>query len=136
MHHVAVRVRDFDRSVAFYRDVLGMTPRLTWQAAPSRAVMLDTGDGNYIELFERPDAPDTPLEPEPPLLHVALRTDTLEDTLKAVRVAGMTVTMESCDIDIANTHAEGDLPATVPVRIAFFRGPDGELIELFENELT
>jgi catechol 2,3-dioxygenase-like lactoylglutathione lyase family enzyme len=47
-------VRDFDRSVAFYTDVLGFTKKIEWGQKPGRAVMLDTGDGNYFELFERP----------------------------------------------------------------------------------
>ena len=35
-----------------------------------------------------------------------------------------------------NAGQAGKLPGVVPVRIAFFRGPDGELVELFENALT
>ncbi|MEM8783750.1 MAG: VOC family protein [Planctomycetota bacterium] len=139
-HHAAIRAHDFDASVAFYTGVLGLTPKLSWEAPGQRAVMLDAGRGDYLEIFERPDAPATPTEPEPPLLHVAFRTDALDATLSAVRSAGMTVTMEARDIDIANTEPDADqegcLPAVVPVRIAFFRGPDGEHVELFQNELT
>ncbi|MEM1444694.1 MAG: VOC family protein [Planctomycetota bacterium] len=135
-HHAAIRAHDFDASVAFYTDVLGLTPKLAWGPAGNRAIMLDAGKGDYLEIFERPDAPTTPTEPEPPLLHIAFRTNALEATLEAARAAGMEVTMERNDVDIANTHAAGGLPAVVPVRIAFFRGPDGELVELFENALT
>lgn len=136
LHHAAVRAKDFDASVAFYQNILGMTPRLGWGETGNRALMLDIGDGNYIEIFERPDAPDTPLEPDPPLLHIALRTNTIEATLQAARAAGMPVTMELTEVDIQNTCKQGGLPGTVPVRIAFFRGPDGEHIELFENTLS
>ncbi|MEM1097452.1 MAG: VOC family protein [Planctomycetota bacterium] len=135
-HHAAIRAKDFDVSVAFYAEVLGLTPKLAWGPPGNRAIMLDAGKGDYLEIFERPDAPATPHEPEPPLLHVAFRTDALDATLEAVRAAGMEVTMEPKAVDIANTHAHGDLPAVVPVRIAFFRGPNGELVELFENALT
>ena len=135
-HHAAIRAEDFDRSVAFYVEVLGMTPKLSWGAKGSRAVMLDAGRGDYLEIFERPSAPKTPSEPEPPLLHIALRTDALDELLEAVRGAGMAVTMEAKNVDIQNTNAASGLPGVVPVRIAFFRGPDGELVELFQNELT
>ncbi len=136
VHHAAVRAKDFDASVAFYTGVLGMTPRLGWGQPGERAIMLDVGDGNHVEIFERPDAPATPPDPEPPLLHLALRTDALDALTEKARAAGMTVTMEPRGVDIANTCSDGGLPGTVPVRISFFRGPDGELIELFQNELT
>lgn len=135
IHHAAIRVGDFDRSFNFYTDLLGMTPKVQWLFGnDQRAAMLDTGDGNYIELFERPDEPAPADAPEPVLLHVALRTDTLDQTLQAVRDAGMTVTMEATDLNIPNT-APGQ-PTPIPVRIAFFQGPDGEVVELFQNELT
>lgn len=130
-HHVAIRARDFDRSVAFYRDVLGCEPKITWGKAPSRAIMLDTGDGNYIEIFERPNqAP--PAADEHAILHLALRTSSTDAALKLARDAGCTVTMEAKNVDIPTTFG----PHPVPVRIAFFKGPDGEVIELFENALT
>ena len=47
-HHVAIRARDFDKSVAFYTAALGFTPKIAWVDKPSRAIMLDTGDGNYL----------------------------------------------------------------------------------------
>jgi len=46
-HHVAIRSRDFDQTVDFYTRTLGFTPKIHWQAAPKREVMLDAGDGNY-----------------------------------------------------------------------------------------
>ncbi|MEM7576671.1 MAG: VOC family protein [Planctomycetota bacterium] len=139
-HHAAIRASDFDASIAFYAGVLGLTAKLTWGEPGNRAIMLDAGQGDYLEIFERPDAPTTPRDPEPPLLHIAFRTSTLAATLEAVRSAGMEVTMEQRDIEIPNTDPAagqpGALPRVVPVRIAFFRGPDGELVELFENALT
>jgi hypothetical protein len=43
-------------------------------------------------------------------------------------------------VDIQNTDfaagEPGHLPGVVPVRIAFFRGPDEELVEFFANEHT
>jgi len=133
-HHVAIRARDFDASVRFYTDVLGFVPTVAWGEAPKRATMLDTGDGNYLEIFERPNQPPPPADQEGAILHFALRTDDTDAALSRARDAGVTVTMEPTDVDIPNTCDAR--PSPLPVRIAFFRGPDGEVIELFQNELT
>ena len=134
-HHVAIRVRDFDKSHAFYTDVLGFAEKIHWGEKPKRAVMLDTGDGNYLEMFERCDQPAPPAvtpgsDSEPVILHFAIRTTVLDDALERARAAGCEVTMEPADIEIrARQHL-------TPIRIAFFKGPDGEVVELFQNELT
>jgi glyoxylase I family protein len=131
-HHIALRARDFDASVRFYTQGLGFTPKITWNDKPKRAVMLDTGDGNYLEIFERPDQPrfDEKTAGEPPLLHFALRTTDCDAALARALAAGAALHMDSKSIDI---QAQ---PQVTPVRIAFVRGPDGELIEFFQNELT
>lgn len=127
-HHVAIRSRNFDKTVRFYTEVLGFTPRINWQAAPKRAVMLDAGDGNYLEVFEDPAAAAG--GGGGPILHFALRCDDTDAALERARDAGCEVTMEPTPIDIDAQEGR------VPVRIAFCKGPDGELIEFFQNELT
>jgi glyoxylase I family protein len=130
-HHVAIRSRDFDKSVGFYTQALGFGPKLAWGDAPGRAIMLDTGDGNYLEIFERPDQPPAE-EGRDAILHFALRTDDVDAALARAREAGCAVTMEPTDVKIDTTLGADP----TPVRIAFFKGPDGEVIELFANELT
>jgi glyoxylase I family protein len=128
IHHVAIRVHDFDRSVAFYTEVLGFAKKIEWGQPPGRAVMLDTGDGNYFELFERPNQP--PATEEGVLLHIALRTRDCAAALERARAAGRQITTETKDVVIKSS------PNHTPVRLAFFKGPDGEVIELFQNEAT
>ena len=126
-HHVCVKTRDWDRTMEFYRAVLGCTDKIAWRSAPERAAMLDTGDGNYIEIF----AGGTK---EPKLegcwFHIAIRTDNCDAALARARAAGMEVTFETKDLLIPS------MPEPTPIRIAFFKGPDGESIELFQNEKT
>ncbi len=125
-HHAAIRTADFDASLTFYTEVLGLKVKVSWGAAPARAAMLHAGDARYVEIFERSEE----FEPgESTLLHLALRTNDCAGMLEVVREAGMEVTMETKDVDIDSSAG------LVPVRIAFFKGPDGEVIELFQNEI-
>ncbi len=123
-HHLAIRVKDFDASVKFYTEGLGFKPRLSWGEGDNRAMLLDTGDGNYIELFAGGPQEE---KPEGTWLHVAFRTDDCAAALEAAKAAGAQVTMEVTDVTL------GDNPS-MDARIAFFKGPDGELIELFQEK--
>ena len=128
-HHVCIKTRDWDRTLHFYQEVLGCTTKIAWRAAPQRALMLDTGDGNYIEIFE-----DSAYAPAPhgSILHFALRTTRLDEVADRIRTYGARITMEPKDVSIATTNGAG----AVPVRIFFCEGPSGEIIEFFQNELT
>ena len=126
IHHVALRTTEFDRSVAFYTDTLGCAPQMLWGDPGKRAVMLDVGDGNYIEVFERPEAESVPDEAR--LLHFCLRCGNVDDVITRVRAAGCTVTVEPKDVPVDNRVPGGKTPITL--RLAFFQGPDGEIIEL------
>lgn len=125
-HHTAIRSAEFAASVAFYKQVLGLTEKITWGEPGTRAVMLDAGDGNYVEIFEREAL--TPSE-DVAILHFAFRTDDCVAMIERVRAAGATVTMEPTEITIPSSIGP------VPVKIAFFKGPSGEIVELFENEM-
>jgi glyoxylase I family protein len=126
-HHVAIRAYDFEASIKFYTEALGFTHKIAWGEGDKRAVMLDAGDGNYMEIFA--DGTNGP-KPDGSIIHFALRTSDCDAALERARVAGAEVTMEPKSLDIPST------PHMTPVRIAFCKGPDGEVIEFFQNELT
>jgi catechol 2,3-dioxygenase-like lactoylglutathione lyase family enzyme len=128
-HHVAIKTRDWDRTMKFYQETLGFRPKIAWNAAPKRAIMLDVGDGNYLEVFEDPAY--TPAA-NGAIVHLALRTTRLDAVMEAVRATGAKVTMEPKDVAIPVTNGGGPVPA----RLAFFEGPSGEVVELFQNSLT
>ena len=128
-HHVCVKTRDWERTLAFYRDVLGCVEKIAWRERPQRAVMLDTGDGNYIEVFE--DLAYAPAA-NGAILHFALRTTRLDEVATRVRAAGAKITMEPKDVALATTNGAG----TMPIRIFFCEGPSGEVIEFFQNSAT
>jgi glyoxylase I family protein len=122
-HHVAIKVRDFDATVKFYSEGFGFKARLSWGEGNSRAVLLDTGDGNYLEVFA---GGSQEIKPEGSIIHMAFRTDDVAKAVAAARTAGAEITVEPKDVVIS------DSPAT-PIRIAFCKGPDGEIIEFFQS---
>lgn len=135
-HHIAVRAFDFDASFRFYVEGLGFRRAYGWGEdgrakgeKDSRAALLDTGDGNYLELFAGGTRPHGSPPPEEVLLHFALRTSDTDAACERARQAGATVTTEPKSV----TPAHADAPAQT-FRIAFVRGLDGELIEFFQNE--
>ena len=64
------------------------------------------------------------------LWHLALRTDHLEKSLEAAVDAGCEVAVAIRPLDLLNKVTQKPWP----VHVAFFRGPDGELIELLEDK--
>jgi glyoxylase I family protein len=128
-HHISVKTRDWDRTMRFYRDVLGFREKLAWRAEPERAAMLDCGAGDYIEVFE--DLKYVPA-PNGPILHFGLRVTELDGLVQRVRDFGARITVEPKSVTIPNTTTVGP----VPIRIFFCEGPNGEIIEFFQNELT
>jgi glyoxylase I family protein len=79
-----------------------------------------------MEIFSGGDGP----KPEGSILHFALRTSDCDAALERARAAGAEVTVEPKDVTIDSR------PSPTPIRIAFCKGPDGEIIEFFQNEKT
>lgn len=134
-HHLAMRVWDYDATLAFYSDALGYHKAYEWGAderakggGDGRAAFLDGGNANYMEIFAGGTRPPTEEPPEGVLLHIALRAPDCDAAVERARAAGARVTMEATDIPVAGT------PPNV-VRIAFIKGPDNEIIEFFQNDL-
>ena len=87
---------------------------------------METGDGNYFEISQG-DPNQSYVEGV--FRHLALRVNDCKAALELARNAGADVTVEPRDVT---------LPSDPPlqIRVAFFKGPDGELVELFENNQT
>ena len=125
-HHVSMRVKDFDKSRKFYSEGLGFIERFSWGKDTKRTILIDPGDGNYFEISQG-DPNHSYVEGV--FRHLALRVDDCKAALELARNAGAEVTVEARDVTLSS-----DPP--MQIRIAFFKGPDGELIELFENDQT
>jgi glyoxylase I family protein len=125
-HHLSMSVRDLEKSIEFYTEALGFVEKVSWGKDSKRTVLLDTGDGNYFEISQA----DSPQDFEEGVFkHIALRVDDCKAAIELARKAGAEVTMKTRDIDLSSEPS-------IPIRIAFFKGPDGEIVELFQNEAT
>jgi glyoxylase I family protein len=128
MHHTAINVRDFDKSLDFYTTTLGLKQTMAWgeKEKKSRAAMIAVGGGSHIEIFEHPDYV-LPAEGNfAGILHLAFAVDNCDEMLEKARAWGCEVTVEPKSVTIQSGNG-------VDVRIAFCKGPDGEIMEFFQN---
>lgn len=122
-HHLAMRVKNFDASVRFYTEGIGLEQTMAWGEGDSRATMLHIGGGSHLELFA--GGSDEP-KSEGALLHFALATDDCDGMYARALAAGAAVHMEPRTLTIEST------PQPKTVRIAFVKGLDGEVMEFFQ----
>jgi catechol 2,3-dioxygenase-like lactoylglutathione lyase family enzyme len=123
-HHIAMDVKDIDASIRFYTQVLGFGLAYTWGEGEKRGCMIDCGNGNYVELFQAKPGEG---RPEGHWKHLALKCTDTKSAIERVRAAGFPVTVETKDVTIPSS------PKPLPIRIAFFKGPDGETVEFFQT---
>ncbi len=122
VHHIALKAcgkAEFDKTIHFYHDILGLPILRTWGSEDDPAAMLSTGDA-LLEIFA--NAPDRLQEGA--LRHLAFTVEDTDACVEAVRSLGYKITMEPTDICIPSRPP-------LPARIAFCIGPVGEEIEFF-----
>lgn len=120
-HHIALRARDYDKSLAFYTEGLGFPVAHSWGEGAGRIALLDLGDHNYLELFA--SAPDQQIQPNGCFFHLALRSEDVDRDIETVRALGCTITIEPKSVEVNGKT----------IRVGFFLGPDGETLEFFHN---
>jgi glyoxylase I family protein len=97
-HHLAVQVKDLERTSRFYRDVLGLTEsqRHHRDDGSLRSIWLDVPGGGFFALEEVTEAPaPRPFKSETPGLHlVALRMGAAERATAAAELARRGIPVE------------------------------------------
>jgi catechol 2,3-dioxygenase-like lactoylglutathione lyase family enzyme len=127
---VGTRTNDFDATIGFFRDVLGM--ETAFAHAGWAGFHLPSGDRDLLEVFGRPDVDHrvVPAEFESGIL-IALAVD---DVVKArEELAAADITLIG-DLVWAN-ELTGN-PADEGWGWCFFRGPDGNVYVLQQDGLT
>ena len=122
VHHLALSASDYEKSIKFYTDGLGFELVAEWGEGTGRGSLLDIGNGTHLEIFANGNTND---QQDAKFTHYAFATSDPDLAYKNAMAAGAVSQMEPKSLDI---------PATppLPVRIAFVRGPDNEVIEFFK----
>jgi len=122
VHHLAISANDLEKSVEFYVNGLGFTQTMAWGEGNNRAVMLDIGNGSHFEIFANGNAEPASNEK---IVHFAFTTSDPDGAYENAIAAGAVSHAAPFEVKIPS-----DPP--LPVRIAFVKGPDGELLEFFK----
>lgn len=123
IHHIAIICSDYNKSKAFYIDLLGFTVINEVHRAERNSYKLDLAlNGEYlIELFSFPNPPQRASQPEARgLRHIAFEVDDIAEAIQLLKQKNVTV--ESIRVD---EHTGK--------RFTFFADPDGLPIELYEK---
>ena len=122
-HHIAIQTTDYEASIRFYTEVMGMTEVVGFETGGRRAIILEIGDGSHIELFEPiPGSQPSNDASGNVVFHFALQTTDIKAALKRVRAAGMEVTVELTTVQMGPLN----------ITLAFFKGPSGEVVEYIQ----
>jgi catechol 2,3-dioxygenase-like lactoylglutathione lyase family enzyme len=128
LHHVSLRVADLERSIAFYRDGLGLTLGHAFELRGRRFALMVAPRGGRVELVESEAGARRSSERDV-LWHFALETDDVQAALDRAVAAGAQVTVPLTALDL-DDEVTG---RPFRVRLAFVRGPDAEEVELIEE---
>ena len=121
VHHIAVICSDYEKSKAFYTEVLGMEVLAEHYRAERDSYKTDLAlNGNYIvELFSFPHPPPRPTGPEAAgLRHLAFAVDDINVCVRELEAKGV-------------DHEDVRVDPFTGCRFVFFKDPDGLPIEFY-----
>ena len=118
--HTRYRVNDLERSVKFYREVLGLKEvRRHTSPRGSELVFLETpGSQEQIELCSF--SASGPVQVQPDLTHLAFLVDSLDEFSKHLAKLGI-------------KYSDGPTTTSTGTKFAFIDAPEGYEIELIER---
>lgn len=138
LHHVGISVSNIERSLEFYRDVLGLKPLydvyvkrspdlesvVGMDDVETRTIMFRAGTGLYLELWEYDQPRGRPLLDEfcpadHGITHFALLFEDVATVHQRIKASGHRAHSEPKDLGM-NTAT-------------YVRGPDNEIIEILEE---
>ena len=118
--HIAIRVKDIDRTLDFYRDKLGFKEMFRLERDGKLWLMyLRVTDTQYIELFPEAAGDRAPPRDANGLNHICLEVDSIDGVLADLGKAGIPIAREK------QMGADGNLQAWI-------EDPDGNRIELMQ----
>jgi catechol 2,3-dioxygenase-like lactoylglutathione lyase family enzyme len=118
LDHVVLRVRDADRMIAFYRDVLGCLPER--ETASIGLVQLRAGT-SFIDLISVGTGPNPPAAGAGNMDHFCLRIETFDENLIRGHLESHGIVPGQVE---SRYGAEGQGPSI------YIQDPEGNLVEL------
>lgn len=121
LHHVSLHVKDIDAAEAFYRDILGFeTVKSVATESGTRLVFIKLG--SLVLELTQPSDPAKRAQGIGSLQHVAINTTDIDQAVAELKAKGVVFqTDEIIENELLNA------------RLIFLDGPEGEMIELFED---
>ena len=94
--HVCLNVRDIGRTIAFYRDVLGMPLHFTFtKGGRAMGAYFRAGERCFIEAFEKPDV----AVQNTGIVHFCLETPDIDAAISALTARGVACTPKKLGCD-------------------------------------
>ena len=122
-HHVAVKAKDFEESMKFYIEGLGMKFMTQWGEGDGRIAMLDMGNGDIVELFAGGSDRETV---DPKYIHFAMNVDDVDAAYETALAAGAKPKSAPVVVPLDSS------PVKLTLNCAFVYGPAGEELEFFK----
>ena len=122
VHHLALAVSDYEKSMKFYTEGLGFEKVAEWGEGAKRIALLDIGNGSHFEIFANGNSNE---EKDAKFRHFAFATTDPDLAYENAVAAGAASHVAPKNVDIQSTPP-------MPVRLAFVKGFDGELLEFFK----
>ena len=122
VHHISLHpnAEIYDKTVAFYTDIIGCTPVMAWGEGNRRCCFLSCGDNTVMEIGV---GEDDGTRHDGKIAHIAFQVEDVDTLAEAIAAAGYEIAMGPKDVTLTETYK---------ARIAFYVGPVGEYVELFK----
>ena len=118
--HVALVTTDVERAAKFYTEILGLREISRLETTHSGTLIFVGVNSTTIELFGGGKPKASPKENEVGYKHICFLVDDVDAEFARLRAQAVEFDMEPATVDAG-------------LRIAFFRDPDGNRIELMQR---
>ena len=122
-HHIAVKAKNYEESMKFYTEGLGMKFMTQWGEGDERIAMLDMGNGDIVELFAGGNDKESI---DPKYIHFAMKVDDVDAAYEAALKAGAVSKTAPLVAPLDSA------PVKLTLNCAFVYGPAGEELEFFK----
>lgn len=123
IHHISLKTKgyqEFQQTIAFYQDVFAFRMLRQWGEEDNAGCMLTNGT-LILEITANGKKEEQGMSP---FRHIAFSVENMEAETARIKAHGYHFFIEP---------AEKNLGGNYPIKIAFFYGPAGEQVELFEE---